>query len=201
MKIILASKSPRRREILGTVLKEFDIEVAECDESLPSSVHPREGVAELAERKGTATYEKLTSGGTDLSDTLIISSDTLVERDGEHLGKPIDENDAFIMLKKLSGRAHNVHTGIALRLGERTVSATATTGVVFREMSDSEIWEYIATGEPMDKAGSYGIQGIGGKFVTGYDGDYDTVVGFSLRLFFELVSKMGIDLSSIGGIR
>ena len=199
MKVILASKSPRRREILGTVLKEFDIEVAECDETLPSSVHPREGVCELAERKGTATYNKLISEGRDLSDTLVISSDTLVERDGEHLGKPTDENDAFLMLKKLSGRAHNVHTGVALRIGERTVSATATTGVVFREMTDAEIWDYIATGEPMDKAGSYGIQGIGGKFVTGYEGDYDTVVGFSLNLFFELLSKMGIAPSDIGG--
>ena len=199
MKVILASKSPRRREILGTVLKEFDIEVAECDETLPSSVHPREGVCELAERKGTATYHKLISEGRDLSDTLVISSDTLVERDGEHLGKPTDENDAFLMLKKLSGRAHNVHTGVALRVGERTVSATATTGVVFREMTDAEIWDYIATGEPMDKAGSYGIQGIGGKFVIGYEGDYDTVVGFSLNLFFELLSKMGIAPSDIGG--
>ena len=199
MKVILASKSPRRREILGTVLKEFDIEVAECDETLPPSVHPREGVCELAERKGTATYEKLIAEGRDLSDTLVISSDTLVERDGEHLGKPTDEKDAYNMLKKLSGRAHNVHTGVALRVGERTVSATATTAVVFREMTDGEIWDYIATGEPMDKAGSYGIQGIGGKFVTGYEGDYDTVVGFSLNLFFELLSKMGIEPSDIGG--
>ena len=199
MKVILASKSPRRREILGTVLKEFDIEVAECDETLPSSVHPREGVCELAERKGTAAYEKLIAEGRDLSDTLVISSDTLVERDGEHLGKPVDENDAYIMLKKLSGRAHNVHTGVALRVGERIVSATATTAVAFREMTDGEIWDYIATGEPMDKAGSYGIQGIGGKFVTGYEGDYDTVVGFSLNLFFELLSKMGIEPSDIGG--
>ena len=199
MKVILASKSPRRREILGTVLKEFDIEVAECDETLPSSVHPREGVFELAERKGTAAYEKLIAEGRDLSDTLVISSDTLVERDGEHLGKPTDEKDAYLMLKKLSGRAHNVHTGVALRVGERTVSATATTAVAFREMTDGEIWDYIATGEPMDKAGSYGIQGIGGKFVTGYEGDYDTVVGFSLNLFFELLSKMGIAPSAIGG--
>jgi septum formation protein len=199
MKVILASKSPRRREILGTVLNEFNIEVAECDESLPSSVHPREGVRELAERKGEATYNKLISLGEDLSDALIISSDTLVERDGEHLGKPTDKNDAFLMLKKLSGRAHNVHTGVALRLGERTVSGTATTAVVFRDMTDNEIWDYIATGEPMDKAGSYGIQGIGGKFVTGYDGDYDTVVGFSLKLFFELLEKMGISYSDIGG--
>jgi septum formation protein len=199
MKVILASKSPRRREILGTVLNEFNIEVAECDESLPSSVHPREGVRELAERKGEATYNKLISLGEDLSDALIISSDTLVERDGEHLGKPTDKNDAFLMLKKLSGRAHNVHTGVALRLGERTVSGTATTAVVFRDMTDNEIWDYIATGEPMDKAGSYGIQGIGGKFVTGYDGDYDTVVGFSLKLFFELLDEMGISHSDIGG--
>jgi septum formation protein len=99
----------------------------------------------------------------------------------------------------LSGKRHNVHTGVAIHYRGRVFSGVDTTRVEFRELSNAEIDEYIATGEPMDKAGSYGIQGIGGKFVTGYEGDYDTVVGFSLNLFFELLSKMGIAPSDIGG--
>lgn len=197
MKIILASKSPRRKEILSEAITDFDILAAECDESLPLSIHPREGVAVLAERKGRAVYELIGEKGYDPFNTLIISSDTLVEADGVALGKPADEEDAAAMLKTLSGRAHNVHTGVALRIGDRVVSGTATTAVIFREMTDKEIRDYIATGEPMDKAGSYGIQGLGGAFVSGYNGDYDTVVGFSMKLFFDLLARLGVDKSEL----
>ena len=183
MKIILASKSPRRRELLATLVPEFEILTAETDETLPEGLHPAEGVRILAERKGAAVADSAPE------DALIISSDTLVELDGVALGKPETEEDARRMLRSLSGRGHNVHTGIAVRYRGVVFSDTASTRVIFRDMSDGEIGDYILTGEPMDNAGAYGIQGIGGKFVTGYQGDYDTVVGLSMRLLVELMNK------------
>ena len=187
MQIILASASPRRREILSSVCKNFSIIVSETDESFPGYVHPSEAVKILAERKGRAVLDTIDNG----EPSLIISSDTLVELDGKPLGKPTDKADAHAMLRELSGKRHNVHTGIAVHSGGKVYSGVATTGVYFREMTDEEIDEYIATGEPMDKAGSYGIQGIGGKFVDKIDGDFDTVVGFSLRLFLDLAQRAG----------
>ena len=186
MQIILASASPRRREILSSVCRNFSIIVSETDETFDSYVHPSEAVKILAERKGRAVLDTLSG-----EDLFIISSDTLVELDGKPLGKPTDKNDAHAMLRELSGKRHNVHTGIAVHSGGKVYSGVATTGVYFREMTDEEIDEYIATGEPMDKAGSYGIQGIGGKFVDKIDGDFDTVVGFSLRLFLTLTERAG----------
>ena len=188
MDIVLASASPRRREILSSVCEKFDIRVSEVDESFSGYVHPLEAVKILAERKGRAVRDLF---GLDAREKFIISSDTLVELDGVPLGKPTSELDAKNMLRKLSGKRHNVHTGIAIHYGGGVYSGVATTGVYFRELSDEEIDGYIATGEPMDKAGSYGIQGLGGKFVEKIDGDFDTVVGFSLRLFLSLSEKAG----------
>ena len=181
MRIILASKSPRRRELLGKIYNSFEIITEETDETLPRGVHPREGVAILAERKGRAVMEKVGA------DALIISSDTLVELDGVALGKPTDEADAERMLLSLSGKAHNVHTGVAVHYRGKVLRGTDSTAVIFRDITLAEIRDYIASGEPMDKAGSYAIQGIGGKFISGYEGDYDTVVGLSLRLTRELI--------------
>lgn len=187
MRVILASKSPRRRELLSKLFCEFEIITRETDESLPRGVHPREGVAVLARRKGAAVKEEIGDGA------LIISSDTLVELDGIALGKPKDSADAIRMLTELSGRTHNVHTGVAVHYGGRVLFDTATTAVTFRRMTKEEIESYVATGEPMDKAGSYGIQGMGGNFVSGYEGDYDTVVGLSLKLTEELINRITKD--------
>ena len=187
MRIILASKSPRRRELLGEIYKDFEIITAETDETLPGDVHPREGVAMLAVRKGAAVKETVGD------DALVISSDTLVELGGVPLGKPKDAADAEIMLTSLSGKAHNVHTGVAVHYRGRVYSGTATTAVIFREIGIDEIREYIAGGEPMDKAGAYAIQGEGGRFIAGYDGDYDTVVGLSLKLTKELINKATLE--------
>ena len=187
MKIILASASPRRRELLSTVCKNFEIKTAETDETLPESTHPEKGVEILAIRKGRAVMEMLSED--EISDCAVISSDTLVELGGVPLGKPTSEANAKEMLRALSGKRHNVHTGIALHFGGALYSGVATTGVYFREITEKEIDEYIATGEPMDKAGAYGIQGIGGKFVEKIEGDFDTVVGFSLKLLGELFEK------------
>lgn len=182
MRIILASKSPRRRELLSELYGDFEIITEETDETLPVGVHPREGVAILAVRKGAAVKAKIGDGA------LIISSDTLVELDGVALGKPQDEADAARMLRSLSGKAHNVHTGVAVHYRGKVYSGTDSTAVHFRLITEEEIAEYIASREPMDKAGSYAIQGIGGKFITGFEGDYDTVVGLSMRLLRELIS-------------
>ena len=183
MRIILASKSPRRRELLREIVDDFEIITRETDETLPDGMHPSEGVGVLAVRKGRAVADTLTE------DALIISSDTLVELDGIPLGKPVDREDAFAMLRSLAGKWHNVHTGVAVHRGAMVWSGVSTTRVRFREMSDAEIYEYIDTGEPMDKAGAYGIQGIGGRFVAEYDGDYDTVVGLSVTLTRTLMDR------------
>ena len=183
MKIVLASKSPRRRELLSRLFEKFDILTEEVDENLPDGVHPREGVELLAVRKGAAVLPKLSS------DTLVISSDTLVELDGIALGKPIDESDAVSMLNRLSGREHNVHTGVAVHYRGRVFSGVDTTAVEFRSLSEEEILDYVSTGEPLDKAGAYGIQGIGGRLVSGYRGNYDTVVGLSMTLLEKLVKR------------
>ena len=182
MRYILASKSPRRRELLGEVIDNFEIITHEVDETLPDGIHPRDGVEILAIRKGEAVAKYN-------PEAIVISSDTLVELDGVALGKPENEADAYRMLRSLSGKAHNVHTGVAIHAGDRAYSGVASTAVHFREMTDDEIYAYIATGDPMDKAGAYGIQNGGGLFVTKYDGDYDTVVGLSVNLTKKLLDE------------
>ena len=191
MKIILASASPRRKELLSSLTLDFEIITAPTDETLPEGVHPRDGVGILAERKGAATYEKMNNEACLEDGTIIISADTLVEADGVALGKPEDETDAARMLRLLSGRWHNVHTGISVRNGSDIFTEVASTAVLFRELSDKQIWEYIKSGEPMDKAGSYGIQGLAGKFVERIDGEFDTVVGLSVKTTLNLMTKCG----------
>lgn len=183
MRYILASKSPRRKELLSEIIENFEIITAEVDERLPSNIHPREGVEILAVRKGEAVA-KVTG-----DDSLVISSDTLVELNGTPLGKPIDENDAIRMLTHLSGKAHNVHTGVAVHYKGKVFSGVATTAVYFRDMTAGEIQGYVDSKDPMDKAGSYGIQSGGGKFVKKIEGDYDTVVGLSVALTKRLIDE------------
>ena len=193
MKVILASKSPRRKEIFGAYAEEcgfsFDIITRETDEELFGE-HPRTGVKTLAERKGAAV-------AAEYPDALVVSSDTLVELGGKPLGKPVDEEDACSMLRELSGKTHNVHTGIALTLGGKVYSGVATTEVTFRALAEEEIRAYVATGEPMDKAGAYGIQGKGGSLVAGYNGEFDTVVGFNMTLLRSLMREAVGDTSSL----
>ena len=186
-KIILASQSPRRRELLREIADDFQIVVADVDESLDVGVTPWRGVEILARRKGAAVAEGEPTA-------LVISSDTLVELDGVPLGKPKDQDEAVAMLTSLSGNEHRVHTGVAVHYRGKVFSGVATTSVFFREMSREEILEYVQGGEPMDKAGAYGIQGEGGKFVSEIRGDFDTVVGLSLVLTKRLMDEaMGVD--------
>ncbi len=183
MKIILASKSPRRRELLGKIVSGFEIITRPTDETLPSGMHPRLGVELLAVRKGEAV---LADAG---SDAMIISSDTLVELDGVPLGKPADTADALRMLMALSGRVHHVHTGVAVHYRGRIYSGVDSADVEFRKLTEAEAVEYIKTGEPMDKAGSYAIQGIAAKFIKGYRGEFDAIVGLGLKLTEKLMNE------------
>ena len=175
MRIILASKSPRRREILSSLGLKFDIIVADADEHSDEK-DPKGRVAALAAIKGRAVLDGLE----DKTDTLIIASDTLVYAEGEFLGKPRDRDDARRMIGLLSGRSHAVVSGLYLYYNGKEVAVADETRVVFDKMTDGEIEGYISTDEPYDKAGGYGIQGIAGLFVSRIDGDYNNVVGLPL---------------------
>ena len=181
-KIILASTSPRRRELLARMGYEFTCDAPEVDENVDGRAD--EIVALLSARKARAAAEKDTDGG-------IIASDTLVSLDGKGLGKPADAADAYRMLRALSGRTHEVFSGVCMidAATGREETRVARTGVIFRELSDEEINGYIATGEPMDKAGAYGIQGGAGKFVTGLDGTFENVMGFPVDVVEDMLKS------------
>ena len=181
-RLILASGSPRRRELLAKMGYVFETCSPDVDENVAG--HARDVVRLLACRKAQAAAR-------DYSDGIIIASDTLVSLDGKGLGKPSDEKDAFRMLRALSGREHEVFTGVCLldAATGRETSAAARTGVRFRELSDDEILRYIATGEPMDKAGAYGIQGGAGAFVDALDGSFENVMGFPVDVVAEMLKE------------
>lgn len=185
-RIILASASPRRKELLGGLYGEFEIITSEVDENLPEDVHPREGVEILAARKGAAVARNN-------KDAIVISSDTLVELDGIPLGKPTSREDAHRMLSMLSDRHHSVHTGVAVHYGDAVKSGVASSRVKFKRLTDEEIYAYVDGGEPMDKAGAYAIQGEGGRFIEGYDGDFDTIMGLSVSLTKRLIEEIIAD--------
>lgn len=188
-KIILASQSPRRRELLERVgIKNFTVAAPNVDESVEAGLPPAEIVERLSRRKAGAAAEKAGPGD------LIIAADTVVALDGAVLGKPRDEADAFAMLSALSGREHHVYTGVTVMQGERAVTEHEETAVAFREISPEEIRGYIATGEPMDKAGAYGIQGLGALLVRGIRGDYCNVMGLPVFRLGRILSEFGVDL-------
>ena len=191
MKFILASKSPRRREILSELGLKFDIITADTDESCELS-DPRAYVEELALRKGRAVAELCDD------DVLIIASDTVVACGGEILGKPADRDDAARMLDMLSGRCHSVISGIALITKEKTVAASEVTDVIFDVMSDSDKSFYLDSNEPYDKAGAYAIQGLASMWIKGIEGDYFNVVGLPVKLLHDtLIKEFGIDLATL----
>lgn len=184
-RLILASGSPRRRELLAGMGYAFEICAPDVDEHV--SGHARDIVYTLAQRKARAAAEHQTSG-------VIIASDTLVSLDGAPLGKPEDVADAKRMLRALSGREHEVFTGVcALDVATgRSETRSVRTGVTFRALTDAEIDAYIATGEPMDKAGAYAIQGGAGAFVEAIDGEFDNVVGFPAEEVKEMLQEFGM---------
>ena len=186
MKYILASASPRRKEILQNLGLEFSILVADADEACDLT-DPGERVEFISLKKCLAARDKLLAEGMDPADrdTIIIASDTLVTLDGEFLGKPRDEADAIRMMDMLEGRTHTVASGIAIWHKGRTVTAHELTGVTFAPMDPAEIRAYIATGESFGKAGGYAIQGHASRYITGIHGDYFNVVGLPVRRLYE----------------
>lgn len=189
-KIYLASASPRRREILELMQLDFTVETAEADESLPSDVAPESAGELLAARKALALKEKLASEGKFDEDTVIIAADTLVYLGGVRLGKPKDEKEALLMLMTLSGRAHKVCTGTCVIRGERSISSAEISDVCMRSFSEKDAAAYVATGEPLDKAGAYGIQGIGSVLIDKIDGDFFSVMGLSPSTVCKLLGAL-----------
>ncbi len=187
MKIILASKSPRRKEILETMGVQFEIDVADVDESVDACLSPVEAVCEISKRKAQKIAERHGDDG------IVISADTVVVIDGKIIGKPKDKEDAFCILKNLSGRTHEVYTGFTVCGNGKTKTDFEVTKVHFKELCDDDIRRYVATGEPMDKAGAYGIQQKGNLFVDYIHGDYYNVVGFP-------ISKICVTIRELFGI-
>lgn len=202
--IILASQSPRRKELLEQIGLEFEICPAKGEEIITKSI-PEEVVMELSKQKAEEIAAMVSTFGeehkdiTTPSDILVIGADTVVAYDGKILGKPVDEADAKRTLTMLSGNTHSVFTGVTLVLIDKSGRAGEIvfyekTDVKMHEMTEAEIDRYIASGEPMDKAGSYGIQGKGAIYIEKIDGDYNNVVGLPITRIYQELKKIGIDI-------
>ncbi len=186
-KIVLASGSPRRQELLVRMgISDFDIRVPEVEERYPEGLSPEETVCYISREKSDAA--RLLCG----PDEIIITADTMVFLDEKRLGKPKNEEEALAMLTALAGRQHTVCTGVTVRQGDRSLTETETTEVYFRPASREELLGYIATGEPMDKAGAYGIQGKGSLLVEGIRGDFFNVMGLPLLRLSRMLEQFGI---------
>ena len=173
-KVVLASQSPRRQELIKLIFDSVEILPADCDETLPEGIGAREAVEYLSKIKNDAS-SKLTE-----KENLIISADTVVAVDDEILGKPVDKEDARRMISLLSGKVHQVYTGVTISLNGKVKTFSEKTDVEFFNLTEDEIEEYISSSEPYDKAGAYGIQGKAGLLVKGINGDYYNVVGFPI---------------------
>ena len=183
--LILASSSPRRKELLALLDIPFTIQSSDTDESLPAGISPERAVLLLAKRKAEAVQKKRADGK-----CLILSADTVVAYQGNILGKPKTEEEAFSMLSALSGNTHSVYTGVCLDSPKASSLFYVCTKVTFFPLSSQEIRDYIATGEPMDKAGAYGIQGRGSLFVQKICGDYFNVVGLPIARVKREILKL-----------
>ena len=187
MAMILASQSPRRRELLGQMGFSFTVRPARGEELPHPELTPAQLVEELARQKALEV-----SAGAD-ADDVVVAADTVVAVDGTVLGKPRDRAHAAEMLSALSGREHTVYTGVAVKRGETLLVEHEATQVRFRRLTEREIDLYIQTGEPMDKAGSYGIQGYGALLVEGIRGDYFNVVGLPICRLGRMLAQVGED--------
>ena len=189
MDIILASGSPRRKQLLETMgIRNFRVLVPDFDEDSVALEVPSQLVEALSQGKAAAAAHKLSD-----PDALILAADTVVAMEDTVLGKPTDHLDAFRMLASLSGVRHQVYTGFTLRRGEQVVTGHEVTSVTFRSLSEEEISAYIATGEPMDKAGAYGIQGLGSLLVERIEGDYFNVMGLPICRLGQALRAFGVD--------
>lgn len=187
MKIVLASQSPRRRELLGQMGLEFTVQVSQLDEAQFSGLPPAELVTTLAREKAALVAADVGPSA------LVIAADTVVVLDGAVLGKPVSPQEAEDMLWSLSGREHQVYTGVCVEHDGRVLTEYEVTHVTFRSLTREEIRAYVSTGEPMDKAGAYGIQGYGGLLVEGIRGDYFAVVGLPVGRLAQILRTFGVD--------
>jgi septum formation protein len=185
-RVVLASSSPRRRELLTLIGIAHTVLPADIDETPFVGERPRPHAERLAREKAAvvAACEP---------DAIVIAADTIVVVDGDILGKPTDEAAAAMMLRRLSGRSHVVLTGVAVARDGVIASDVESVDVTFRELSHADITRYVATGEPMDKAGAYGIQGYGATIVTRIDGDYFAVMGLALGRMVRLMAQVGVE--------
>lgn len=191
MAIYLASASPRRQELLERMGLDFTVRTAPHDETMNLFAHPADEVARVSMVKAQSIYPLCHD------DDIIIAADTIVVCDGLVMGKPRSETEAFSMLRRLSGRDHQVMTGLTVLCGEEYETTTVTTALRMKHLSDAEIRAYIATGEPMDKAGAYAIQGLAAMFVVSIDGDYYNVMGLPVCTLATILRKYGVKLLGI----
>jgi septum formation protein len=196
VRVVLASQSPRRRDLLTLVGIAHEVRPADVDERVHPGEAPDAYVRRLAGEKARAVADALADPG-----AAVIAADTTVVIDGEILGKPGDATEARAMVRRLAGRSHEVYTGIAVVRGARAADGVERVGVTFRALDDAEIAAYVATGEPMDKAGAYGIQGYGATIVERVDGDYFAVMGLSLVRTVALLREVGVAYGFDGGVR
>lgn len=196
MELILASRSPRRRELLERMgLTRFRILSPEIDERMDRQLPPAELVERISMEKAAAA--QVLAG----PEALLIAADTVVALDGAVLGKPAGPEDAARMLRALSGRRHQVYTGLTVMRGGLRDTQHEATEVAFRPLTDGEIADYIATGEPLDKAGAYGIQGYGALFVEGIRGDYYNVMGLPVHRLGRMLARQGVDCLALAAGR
>jgi septum formation protein len=185
LRVVLASSSPRRRQLLDLVGIAHEVKPSDIDEAMRSGELPEQYAERLAR-------EKVGLIAAEIPDALVVGADTIVVIDGIVLGKPRDVGDAERMLRMLSGRSHTVMTAVAATLGGEVASGVEIVDVTFLPIDDDEIRRYVATGEPMDKAGAYGIQGYGATIVRRIDGDYFAVMGLSLVRLVALMRELGV---------
>ena len=186
-RIVLASGSPRRQELLGRIgIRDFTVRVPQVEEWYPQGLTPPEIVSYISREKSQAVTSE--------DDEIVITADTMVFLDDARLGKPADEADALRMLTALQGRSHTVCTGVAVRRGSEILTESETTRVYFRPADQAELLSYIATGEPMDKAGAYGVQGKGALLVERLDGDFFNVMGLPVLRLSQMLLHFGVRL-------
>ena len=192
MEIILASASPRRADLLRQIgVVDFWVCPAESETPLNPELPPQEGVLTIAQDKMHSVARGVST------DVLVLAADTMVCLDGVMLGKPKDETDAFVMLSRLGGAKHTVYTAVVMGYGGRESVRVCQTDVYFRNISPEEIAAYIATGDPLDKAGSYGLQGAAGAFIRRIDGDVYTVIGLPLYVLDEMAAELGTMIRTV----
>ena len=186
-RIVLASGSPRRQELLGRMgIRDFVVSVPQMEEVCPEGLSPEETVCRISRQKSGAVSAQ--------EDDIVITADTMVFLDEARLGKPADEADALRMLTALQGRRHTVCTGVTVQQGNHILTESEATGVFFRPAAESELRAYIATGEPMDKAGAYGVQGKGALLVERLEGDFFNVMGLPVLRLSRMLAQFGVKL-------